>query len=221
MRRIATVTSSVSLASIASPSVCMRVKPPVPSSSREREARARRLTSGRRSVTFVAAAWSSALRRRDDLHARAVGERARRPHAAARDLGVDGDRDARPCRDRCRRSTRTSRIVGLLGRLSTGSPLTKITPAPRDGRREARGSERAGGGSRRSRPSTTMSARDRREQDPVAVMAGRPVQARRARRRARAPARCRASPGAGPPPISSTTSSCTPGTSSPASRSSS
>ena len=35
MRRIATVTSSVREASIASPSVCMRVKPPVPSSRRE------------------------------------------------------------------------------------------------------------------------------------------------------------------------------------------
>ena len=196
MRRSATVTSSVPLASIAAASASSERKPPVPSSSRERSSRPRD-GQRRRSCVSVTAIVS--------LPGSRAGSRPARPRAARRrptaPRGTTSASTAtatpRPAAGQVERVDSAACTVAPSAQLGVASPLTQrpsCAAPPRSGagrRRAAQSGQRLAG----QRGGDEVGG-DRREQDAVAVVAGRPDQARRARR-GRSRAGCRASPGAG------------------------
>ena len=155
---------------------------------------------------------------------------------ARHDLAVDRDGDpARVGREGPAREHRGDRLAGatsdslavehdhaqhrLAARRRAGDGAASADASRREAPRIAAPSSASSGCSPASSRATS-SRRQRREQDAVAVVAGRPDQAVE-RAAGRSPARCRACPGAGPTHSSSIFSSLTPGTSSCASRSSS
>src|ERR1700676_5243754 len=101
MRRSATVTSSLPLAAIASRSSSKEGKPPVPSSRRECRVRPAIVNGslGGAAPLWALGEWtlmlrSSSLHRRENLHARILGQDERLPLPPRYDLAVDGHGDA-------------------------------------------------------------------------------------------------------------------------------
>ena len=154
MRRSATVTSSVPLASIAAAIVSSERKPPVPSSSRE--------VSSRSPIVKVSSCVTATsqppwIARRTSTRAPSLSSCAR-PLAARDDLGVDGHGDAAVGQLERREHGLDRRAAVELGRLAVDEHVHAATSAKRAGSQGAAHSGRPSPASTETTASAVTSA---------------------------------------------------------------